>query len=348
MSNEYTRALITRSLPTLVFLVASIVSCSQDGSGFHLPLGDIKPPSILDAGQTDRGVFRIVFDEDIEAVEGSYAFTPAGARLEPRAEGSALEIGISPAAPPGQECAISGEARDKAGNTCRFLFGFSAYNASPAALVITEIQAGKNSSASSPHRDYLEFLVTRAGNLGGICVQWASTVKSMQFIFPTCDVALGEVLVLHCSPEGLPGELNELGEDIGLSTGVDASSEGRDFWTLAGGLPDETGVIAVSPRLGDSLSDGLAYAGLGKSGAIGEGKLLTVVMGLKNGSLWEFSDTALWEEFFQWKASPSRPLHRKLGSSKGPEQWYVGESGTQSPGRAEPGIAKKTGRKTAF
>lgn len=331
--------------PFLALSLELFVSCSQDGAGFRLPIGDIRPPSILDARQTDSGVFRIVFDEQIEAVEGSYAFAPAGARLEPRVEGSALEIGISPAAPAGQECSISGEARDVSGNTCRFLFGFAAYNSSPASLVITEIQTGKNASVSSPHRDYIEFLVTRAGNLGGICVQWASAVKLMQFVFPTCEVPSGEVIVLHCAPEGLPGEINEVGSDLNLSTGVDSSPEGRDFWTPAGGLPDETGAILTRSRLGDSPSDGFAYTATGKAGELAEGKLSSALAELAESSLWEFSNPPRWEEFFQWKASPSRPLHRKLGASKGPGQWYVGESGTQSPGRAEPGVAKRGGRK---
>jgi hypothetical protein len=345
MGSKDAKRLGARTGPVIALLFVLFVSCSQDGGGFHLPIGDIRPPSILDAGQTESGFFRIVFDEEVEAVEGSYAFTPAGSRLEPRAEGSTLEIGISPAAPAGQDCAISGEARDASGNICRFLFGFAAYNASPATLVITEIQTGKNASISSPHRDYLEFLATGAGNLGGICVQWASTVKLMQYMFPNCEVAAGEVIVLHCAPEGLPGEINELGDDTNLSAGVDASSEGRDFWTNSGGLPDETGAIATRSRLGDAPTDGFAYTGAGKTGELAEGKLSALAAELAEAALWKFSDPMRWEDFFQWKSSSSRPLHRKLGVSRGLEQWYVGESGTQSPGCAEPGVAKRTGRK---
>ncbi len=332
----------------VAFFAASCMlqaSCSQNGGEFRLPAGDIKPPSILDARQTDPGVFRILFDEDVQAVPESYYFTPAGPRLEPAASGSSIDIGIIPAAPPGQECEISGEARDASGNTCRFLFSFAAYNASPATLVITEIQTGKNSSVSSPHRDYMEFLVTAAGNLGGICIQWASSVKNMEFVFPTCEVKAGDVIVLHCSPEGLASEMNEVGTDLALSGGIDASSTGRDFWSQAGGLPDETGAIAVKSRSGSDPRDGLLYASSDKSGIISEGKLQLLSLRLKASEVWPLSEAPLWEEFFLWKPSSSRPIHRKLGSGKGPDQWYVGESGTQSPGRAEPGIARKQGLK---
>ncbi len=333
----------------IAVLVASIMlflSCSQNGEEFHLPVGDIKPPAILDARQSNPGVFHILFDEEVEAVPDSYCFTPAGPRIEPAARGSSIDIGIVPAAPPGQECVISGEARDVSGNICRFLFSFAAYNATPAALVITELQAGKNASVSSPHRDYIEFLVTGAGNLGGICVQWASSVKIMEYIFPTCEVKAGELIVLHCSPEGIATEINELGADIALSGGIDSSSTGRDFWSQAGGLPDESAAIVLRARSGSTSCDGLLYASIDKAGAVPEGKIQMLSLALKEPSVWPLSDTPLWEEFFLWKPSSARPIHRKLGSPKGPIQWYVGDSGTQSPGRTEPGVSKKLGLKT--
>ena len=325
---------------------AFIAACSPDPADILLPAGDIRPPSILDAGQSDPGTFKILFDENVQPVIQSFAFAPAATRATPDSEGALLIVSLEPAAAAGEACSLSGEARDESGNTTRFLFSFVGYNEKPALLRINEIQTGKNSSASNLHRDYVEFTVEEGGNTGGVQVQWASSVKLMSYTFPPSEAAKNSLVVLHCAPEGLQSEADETGPDLSLSGGVDASAAGRDFWTEAGGIPDETGLIMVRLREEDQPVDGVFFVSSEKTGEVDSAKLSCFLEELMLADVWPCSSPPLWEDGFPWKSSASKPLHRKREGDAGPGQWQVGESGSQSPGIAASGKSAAGSRKT--
>ncbi|MCE1195952.1 hypothetical protein LWX53_05580 [bacterium] len=323
-----------------VLAACVLASCSPEAGEILMPAGDIRPPAILEAGQRSPGTFEVLFDEDISPVGERFAFDPGGVTATPRSEGASLKIALEPRVGAGVPCSLCGEAKDAAGNVTRFLFTFVGYNERPAKLRLNEVQTGKNSSASNPRRDYVEFLAEEGGDLGGVFVQWASAAKLASYAFPPCEVSKGSVIVLHCAPEGVPSEVDEAGADLGASGGVDASASGRDFWTQAGGLPDETGVIVLRDREADPPRDGLFYAASTKTGAIDSAKLLAAFSELSGAGLWAASSPPAWEDGFAWKSSSSRPLHRSGGGKEGKEAWYVGESGTQSPGLAGAGLPK--------
>jgi hypothetical protein len=324
------------ALASLVATSLASVSCSQKADKVLAPIGDIKPPSIVSAGPKGAGVFEICFNEEVAAVPDTFSFQPAPTVAQPEADGSAIEVALSPAVSPGQNCTLSGEAQDAAGNTTRFLFSFVGFNDSPALLRINELQCGKNTSASNLHRDYIEFVVQRTGNLGAEVVRWASTVKLMEYRFPSAEVKVGDIVLLHCAPEGLPQEKDETGPNLALSGGIDSCDTARDFWTQAGGLPDSSGLVAVYERDGAVPYDGICYAEEDKTGAIDNEIAKNMAKELKNGAKWPFSAEPAWEEAFRWKSSTSRPIHRMRDDQTGPSQWFTGEPGSQSPGLLEP------------
>lgn len=322
----------------LVF--CALAACSPNAGDILMPAGDIRPPVILEAGQRSPGTFELLFDEDVSPVGERFAFDPGVVVATPRSEGAAMKVTLEPPVGAGIPCSLCGEAKDASGNVTRFLFTFVGYNERPAKLRVNEVQTGKNSSASNPHRDYIEFLTEEGGDLGGVFVQWSSTARLASYAFPPCEVGKGAVIVLHCVPEGLASEIDETGANLGASGGVDSSASGRDFWTQAGGLPDETGVIAIRGREADPPGDGLFYVASAKTGAIDSARLLAAFAGLSGAGLWAASSPPAWEDGFAWKSSPSKPLHRLVGVAEGKEGWYVGESGTQSPGLAGAGVPK--------
>jgi hypothetical protein len=327
-------------------------SCTPDIGQLIMPAGDIRPPSVLWASQENPAEFLIRFDETVTPVERSFSFLPASSAAMPYAQGQEIGVRFSPSLPPGEACTLSGEAEDGAGNSTRFIFSFVGYNDRPVPLRITEVQTGKNTSASNNHRDFIELLALEAGNLGGVCIKWSSSVKDMKYIFPPCEVDKGEYLVLHCAPEGIQAEKDEVTGDMALSGGIDSNLKARDFWTLAGGLADETGVIAVSPREGASVEDGFFYVALGKSGEVDSAKLKAALALLHAAGRWSISPEPLWEDGFLWKPSTSRSIVRKGMTVFGKESWEVGEPGEQSPGSPFSSIQKssqgrgKTGSKT--
>lgn len=330
-----------------------LTGCSAPGNDqVFLPIGDVRPPVLVAVNQVDSGLLELNFSEDVAIVADSFVFQPNEIQMNPSVEGKRIQVAFSPRLDPGTFCTLSGEAEDWAGNRLKFLISFSGYNEHPARLRLNEIQLGKNSSASNPHRDYIEFLVLESGNLGGITVEWASSVKTYRYQFPAVDVRAGECVVLHCAPEGIPVERDETGSDCGLSGGIDASLNGRDFWTSVGGLPDSTGVIAVRLREKDLVCDGLFYADTDKAGALESKAFGGLPRLLADANIWPFAGTApAWEDAFLWKSSTSKPLHRIEGVANGISAWFVGESGSQSPGErairevSSKSAAKKEGKK---
>ncbi|MCE5257373.1 MAG: hypothetical protein LLF89_11085, partial [Spirochaetaceae bacterium] len=144
-------------------MIFVLCACTPQSGNVIAPVGDIQPPSIIGASQKGPRAFEICFDEDVTAVRDTYRFQPEPTIPEASAAGSVIEVSLSPAVKPGVDCTLSGEAQDLAGTVTRFLFSFAGYNETPAILRINELQCGKNTSASNPHRDYIELAVTVAG-----------------------------------------------------------------------------------------------------------------------------------------------------------------------------------------
>lgn len=321
-------------MPGLAAFLGLVLSgCLVEEAPLVLPRADFAPPLLLDAGPTGKACFLLRFDEEARPVEGSFLIEPGGARPGVEAEGNELRVLPEEGFAPGSDYRVSGEVEDERGNRTRFFLDFVGWNENPARLALSELQPAKNSSKSAPHRDYVELLVLEAGNLGGMELAWASGAKLSVYRFPGVEAAKGEVLVLHAAPEGLSEEADELGADLGLSGGVDASPSGRDFWTGLGGFPDASGLLLLRDRPGGSVQDLLFYAEEGRAGPLGEGKLAELA-GEAPPELWPRGGEAWsWEDAFSWKPSVSRPIKRRVGDSGG-EAWFVGESGSQDPGRA--------------
>jgi hypothetical protein len=311
-------------------------SCGRDTTPGLIPESDLTPPLVLSAAPGGGKSFSLVFSEDIRVIDNSYFLEPGPKKGKASVEGARLDLLFEEAFVPGEEYRVAGEVEDAKGNSTRFVFAFTGWNDHPASMLLSEVQTGKNSSKTSPHRDFIEFLVLGSGNLGGMELSWSSSVKRCEYSFPGVEVAAGEYLVLHLAPEGIPGEKDEKGEDLALSSGIDSSPVARDFWCPAGALPDENGAIRLKERAGGTVVDLLFYAALDKSGAMKADKL-SAFLGEGSGR-WILSEPPVWEEAFRWKASTARSLARKpsieggTDTVEGKGAWYLGDSGSQSPG----------------
>ena len=318
-------------------IVAAVLACSPDPVGGLLPDSDLKPPLVLEAGPEGARSFLLRFDEEVRPLAGRFALEPGPRPASASAEGRLLRVGFESDLEPGSDYAVSGEVEDAAGNATRFVFRFAGWNGRPARLRLSEAQTAKNSSASRPHRDYLELEVAEAGNLGGIELSWASSNKRMSYRFPGIEVGAGERVVLHLAPEGIAAEKDEAGADLAASGGIDATPCGRDLWCSAGVLPDENGVVALRSRPGAPVYDGLFYADESRAGALGDNQLSALAAEL--GAAWPVAGVAggeaapAWEDAFRWRPSTARSLCRSSdNAATGSRAWYLGAAGSQSPG----------------
>jgi hypothetical protein len=331
------------------FACLAFLSCAPESSPSLLPQADLSPPALIAAGPLDESSFGLGFDEEVRPVENSFGLEAAASDgVSPRAsaaatatvagasaEGRELKLRFGSPLAPGGDYRLAGEVEDGHGNRTRFALSFVGYNSRPPRLRISELQTQKNASAKNPHRDFIELLALSDGDSGGVELSWMSTAKSMCQRLPSSPIHAGDYLVIHAAPEGLAGEVDELGGDLSLSSGVDSSASGRDFWSKAGGLPDATGIVVLRPRPGDGIEDGVFYVEEGKTGAIPSGRLADAVKELEESGLWKSQEGVSYEDGFAWKPSSSRSLYWSGGGGR--EGWHVTGSGGQSPGQSNPG-----------
>jgi len=330
LSPASSRALAARAA---LALCAALAGCVPDPAERLLPPSDLKPPLVLEAGPEGSRSFRLRFDEEVRPVEGSFALEPGPRAASASAEGSLVLIDFGFDLEAGADYAVSGEAEDAAGNATRFVFSFAGWNGRPARLRLSEAQTAKNASLTKPHRDYLEFVASEDGNLGGEEVSWANSVRRFSYRFPGIEVRAGDFVVLHLAPEGIPEEKDERDADLARSGGVDATSGARDLWSAAGGLPDASGAVVLRARAGDPAYEGLFYADEAKTGSLGDDKLAALVAELSEA--WPLAAAPSWEDAFRWNPSTARSLCRDQAVlAAGAGAWYVGAAGAQSPGAA--------------
>jgi hypothetical protein len=327
------------SLPAAPLAIAAAAflacSCSQVSELPLPPAADFRPPGLLEAGPSGARSLEARFDEPVTLVAGSLAIEPS-AGIRGTADGPELRVDFDEDQSPGLDYRLAGEVDDSRGNRTRFILRFVGWNGEPASLRVSEVQTGKNGSASRPHRDYVELEVLEKGNIGGEELSWSSTVKTMSYRFPGIRVEKGDFIVLHLSPEGLEAEKDELGPDTSASGGIDATAAGRDLWSGAGGLPDESGILCLRSRPGGPAVGGFFYADEDKSGAMGDDKLSALAAELAGAGAWTFAGPKpTWDDAFKWKPSSARSICRS-GASAGASSWYVTPAGGQSPGSANP------------
>lgn len=316
-------------------IAALLASCAPEPQASFPTAIDLRPPGLLEAGPEGPSSFQARFDEAIVLVPGSLALEPA-ISLGGTVEGRDLSVSFGGEQSPGLDYRLSGEVEDLRGNRTRFLVNFVGWNDRVPAMRLSELQTGKNSSKTNPHRDYIELEILEGGNVGGAELAWSSSVKSMSYRFPGIEVAAGDFIVLHLAPEGVEAEVDELGPGTDQSGGVDATAAGRDLWSLAGALPDENGAVGLRDRPGGPFVQGFFYADDEKAGPAGANKLSDLVAELARSGAWPLAGNEVaWSDAFGWHPSSSRSMCR-FAEAVGKASWYVTESSGQSPGSANP------------
>ena len=330
---------MSHPFPAFLLFAAAILTvtgCSQESSAAVYPTADFRPPGLVAAGPSDSRSVLVRFDEAVTPVPDSFSCEPRSA-LTCRTEDKDLIVSFDIAQSPGADYALAGEVDDLRGNRARFLLRFVGWNDRAPRLRLSEVQTGKNSSKSNPHRDYIEFEALADGNAGGEEVSWTSTVKTSTYRFPGIELRKGDFIVLHLAPEGVDAERDELGGDLSISGGVDASATGRDLWCATAPLPDESGAVSLSLRPGSLPYEGFFYSDDAKSGVLSDDRLAAMLSSLSKAGVWPVAGAkAVWEDGYRWNSSPAKSLCRS-GTPAGPASWYVTASGGQSPG--EPNVS---------
>jgi len=167
----------------------------------------------------------------------------------------------------GKEYILKATVSDFNGNSFDYEQKFIGYNNNLAKLLITEIRnkdAQKASKIEKTKVSYLEFYVLKGGSLSGLRVDFG--YHSQSYKFPDIEVKKGEYIVLHLKSYGSENEgfINELEDNLTLSTAID-SSNSRDLW-ISGtdSYLTQTDVVAVVNEYTNTAIDGVITSLSGK------------------------------------------------------------------------------------
>ncbi len=177
---------------------------------------------------------------------------------------------------------LSGTVKDTIGSTLSFTISFTGYNARVPKMIFSEI----STEYSKPRTEFVEFYVLEDGNLAGIILHSASDGVDKDYTFPSVEVKKGEYIVLHMRTVE-EGAVNELEDDITLSTTKQSSQKGRDLWIEGTETRlSKNDVLLLRERVNGSLLDAIAYLD-GAKDDWPKDALVSYIQEAADSSLWE-------------------------------------------------------------
>jgi hypothetical protein len=242
-----------------LFLLAPVVILAGCGPWQELQEAlnpDVLPPVLLAVRMADDHTLELNFDEEVRSPPESLQIVPELVVIGTEASGGVLAVAVTDQQP-GSRYTLEATVSDLCGNSLSFLAEFYGYNPQIPGLVINEI----TTRGTGNHPDVVELAVRKDGNMGGLVLyQGTPSSHDDRLVFPSFPVRVGDFVLVHFRPAGLPEELDET-DDPTLSGGFDASESAYDFWIPEGsGLSGNNGVLSLYASPGGSIVDGVLYS----------------------------------------------------------------------------------------
>jgi hypothetical protein len=239
---------------TLLLLVSCAPGSDLSGPPFSV---DLLPPELQTAEICDERSIRFLFNETVSPGPVDISVQPRLPVSSVEAEEQTLTVNFASDQTIGESYTARISVSDARGNTLLFLYSFSGWNPRIPELLINEI----NPRGSGKTPDCIELFTIKGGNLGGLCLRIGTDSRySGEIVFPAVEIPDGEFLVIHAKAEGIPGEIDELG-NLNESEGLLARDTARDFWIPgAPGLPGNNGAVSLFNRKGGEIIDAVLWS----------------------------------------------------------------------------------------
>ncbi|GHV90130.1 hypothetical protein AGMMS50268_06330 [Spirochaetia bacterium] len=200
------------------------VSCSTEEAIQQVLGSSSEAPVFLACKPVDAREIDFQFSLPVRVV--SLNFEPPVA-VESRSDGVVVKVILGETLNGGAPMAADLLVEDEAGNTLNVLVPFRARNDRLPKLLINELQ---DEYTKGTRIEFVELKTQSAGNLGALRLFVTSYTKNpLVFEFPPVEVGAGEYICVHLRTLD-EGAVDETGTDLGLSAGINAAPEGRDFW----------------------------------------------------------------------------------------------------------------------
>lgn len=312
-------------LVPMVLMCASVasVSCKMTAEGIVSTSSDVSNPEMTGFSQASDDTLLLVFSEEVELSNlevrkgsednlGELVLGESQLDVQPKVRESLVASDGEEAVPmdsqvmealikfsdvtnlkAGESYILSGVAHDKDGNSLLFKVPFHGYNDDVAGVVLSEVRSGY----SKPKVEYVELYVHRSGDLAGASLYF--TNKDFEYVFPSAKVSVGDYIVLHMRAlEGETGLVDEVGDDLNLSTASDSCPDARDFWAPSTSkIVGTDDVIVLRERQNGKIVDAVLYAQSGISAATAK-RLVPVAQQVVDAGVWSGS-----ADFSTWASS---------------------------------------------
>lgn len=259
---------------SLVLAFVCPVSCrmsdSESESDVHISEGDYAAPVLSSYVLTGEKNIRLVFSKKVSVAHLS--LTPAVeidsvSYGNPDDEQCCADVVFSSALEIGCAYALYGEATDDSGNSLTFSVPFTGYNAEVPGIEIVRMRIKYQGERNGDGKFYNEFVEVRAltdGNLAGLELFSVSDGECKKYVFPAVRVTKGEIVAVHMRSAG-SGCIDELTDDLNLSSAFDSVDGVRDLWSenTTSCLNDSTDIVVLRNSFDGSLVDIVPYAKTG-------------------------------------------------------------------------------------
>lgn len=266
------------------FTICSIanVSCRISAEGIKLLEGDYESPVLEKFVVEDSQTLDLLFSKKVgltscsvslvdEAVENKSENSENELNYsieECKAEnGVMLKVKFKSKMILGKDYIFYGIVTDENGNSLTLEVPFKGYNSRVPFIVMTEIQSASVGSQTKSEKEagiyrneYVEFLCLDKGNLSGLELISGYDGESKKYVFPSVEVNVGEVFVVHLRNRG-NGCINETGSNLNQAYASYSKPGIRDLWSSEEDtvLGNKTDVIVLRNQADGSIIDAVFY-----------------------------------------------------------------------------------------
>ena len=221
----------------VLFSTALPISCKMTEEGIEVFEGDIQAPKIVSFSVENSNNIAITYTEKVflsgvvvSSEDNSYYKEISD--VEYNDDENIARINLEIPTVIGVDYTVTGEAADSAGNTLSFSLPFKGYNSCPARILLSEVRSvHATTSGTIKKAEYIEFYVLKGGNTSGLEVISASDGTEKKYSFPALEVKEGEYITVHYRlVEDGSTCINELEDDLTLSTAEGSCDTARDLW----------------------------------------------------------------------------------------------------------------------
>lgn len=251
----------------VVIFVVCPLSCHISAQGIDFITGDYVSPKLLSYKIIDEKKLNLNFSEKVQIrgiVVNRKDDISSIIKVEDITYGKTenqIVIQLTEETSIGNEYVLGGIVDDKYGNSLTFSLPFKGYNRRIPSLLIIEVQPEYYKKSDEYYRcEFVKYLVVNDGNLFGLMTGSATNGKELDYYFPPIEVKKNDIIVVHFRNKG-KGCIDELGENIDISTAPNSCRVGRDLWlnNTDSVFSSAYDVIYLKDIINNKIVDGFMY-----------------------------------------------------------------------------------------